>query len=1072
MKDRVKKFRARIPEIPLSKMASKEPSTVSKKRRPYMAPLSKLNDSHKLKRINQDLKSQLKRNTDQIWENEKISLRNKFFVLDHTAEVLENYRRIQENEIFNHVLHEERDKKAFLRRESRKAENLIDNYDYKFGDYKYLQSTENNTSIYQIAGSVDIFYEQTQIKNNQSKLSNGLKQIEAPSINQMASGQMNEFQDYKSKQKELQNFRIEKMLTPRSNNPDLQKYLEDKAAYETASLGETSADELTIKSAQSEEDSDKRIDIIRENSLANEFDHIKNVANQVEQYEQKVVDEYKHIDVYRAKGKSYNKINFNDLTVHENLNYIKFNLKTSTEAFQLFEQIKEKYGNHPEIPAAIVQKLANKSNIKRQQINKKLLSKWEYKSILRSISQNIELLDNKQLVDTIFSIGKLHKRQTLKEIETDVPQFYQFFNYFVRDMLKEAKDRINELQTVQVAYLAKGVENMRKILNDNNKILEKELREVIKTYSVQNAASFDPYSVSKVLRYLYTQNDGGETSLKVYEALGMRFYQNLKERRESMREMTLDDPLIDIEMKDILDLIRVYSVYAKPEKQLFVPQLFLDESLENPDMGGQMQLQTQLDSSQIKIENLNQLSKAILSELPDIIQKKSEEINFSQISDLMFHYTSADMMQNKNFIYFLEKTAEDQLILREKFITLNSARLIWGFGKFMNRRLQPRYNQDIGATIINRYELTKVPSVSHKLQRRVVDLIIEHKKAITTDNLALSLYANASVGFYDRIFFADAFQQFTLNGQAPSLKNIGYFAQSMALLRNYEHFDHAILWLEQLIINEPQNFYEKSGFNIASEFSFVQTLQALTYLDLDKVKNSMIILQFLDFYAKSLEIEMTETHINLVPSTLWSLMALNKLDQNFKLMEKCLTVVQNEKLSNLSFSDCVLMNQVFNEYIKHKELPIDPEQRRLFLQLGVRQDQIEQKSNIDYYKKVYGDDIVYQLIQSFKFMSYDGNFTVDCYNPVRGGYQALIDIDFADKKYSYLMANKFDTLRDTKILNTYERIRREQYKNLCKKDGRELIIIDYKVLGLMFKSSLSKEEFRQKVSQELIKPYQ
>jgi len=53
--------------------------------------------------------------------------------------------------------------------------------------------------------------------------------------------------------------------------------------------------------------------------------------------------------------------------------------------------------------------------------------------------------------------------------------------------------------------------------------------------------------------------------------------------------------------------------------------------------------------------------------------------------------------------------------MREKFITLNSARLIWGFGKFVNRKLQPRYNQDISATILNRYEFTKVPSVNHRL---------------------------------------------------------------------------------------------------------------------------------------------------------------------------------------------------------------------------------------------------------------------------------------------------------------------------------------------------------------------
>jgi hypothetical protein len=64
-----------------------------------------------------------------IWNKEGGSLRDKFFLLDHTAEVLENYRRIQENEIFDKVLFEEREKKAFLKKEGRKMENLIEGYE-------------------------------------------------------------------------------------------------------------------------------------------------------------------------------------------------------------------------------------------------------------------------------------------------------------------------------------------------------------------------------------------------------------------------------------------------------------------------------------------------------------------------------------------------------------------------------------------------------------------------------------------------------------------------------------------------------------------------------------------------------------------------------------------------------------------------------------------------------------------------------------------------------------------------------------------------------------------------------
>jgi hypothetical protein len=62
-----------------------------------------------------------------IENSERDSLGRKFFALDHTAEVLENYRKIKENEIYERILHETRQKKAFLKKESRKECNLITN---------------------------------------------------------------------------------------------------------------------------------------------------------------------------------------------------------------------------------------------------------------------------------------------------------------------------------------------------------------------------------------------------------------------------------------------------------------------------------------------------------------------------------------------------------------------------------------------------------------------------------------------------------------------------------------------------------------------------------------------------------------------------------------------------------------------------------------------------------------------------------------------------------------------------------------------------------------------------------
>lgn len=43
-----------------------------------------------------------------IRDTEWYDMSKKFFYLDHTAEVLENYRRLHENQIFDRILHDER----------------------------------------------------------------------------------------------------------------------------------------------------------------------------------------------------------------------------------------------------------------------------------------------------------------------------------------------------------------------------------------------------------------------------------------------------------------------------------------------------------------------------------------------------------------------------------------------------------------------------------------------------------------------------------------------------------------------------------------------------------------------------------------------------------------------------------------------------------------------------------------------------------------------------------------------------------------------------------------------------
>ena len=142
------------------------------------------------------------------------------------------------------------------------------------------------------------------------------------------------------------------MLADEKENDELQRYIDEKN-YETASLGETSADELALRSAS--DLSDNEMDIYKTDDITSNYERAQKLSNSMKDYESELVKEHLQLDIYRAKGKSRNKISFNDLTLHENLNYIKYSLKDSQAAFDLFKVTKDTFGKHTaEIPAALV----------------------------------------------------------------------------------------------------------------------------------------------------------------------------------------------------------------------------------------------------------------------------------------------------------------------------------------------------------------------------------------------------------------------------------------------------------------------------------------------------------------------------------------------------------------------------------------------------------------------------------------------------------------------------------------------------------------------------------------------
>lgn len=228
------------------------------------------------------------------------------------------------------------------------------------------------------------------------------------------SDQQNPHATYRLNQHTYQNIRLGQMLTPAKSNPKLQKYLEDKSVnYDTASFGETtSADELYVKSPGE----DSSVEIFRQSEVARQYDKAKQAALDIETYEQVIIEKYLSKDIYRQKNLSYKEISFNDFTLSENVNYIKYNLKHSHDAFAFFQITQEKFQG-PEIAASLLQKLATKSNLTDKDFATKIFKRFEYKKILQRIESTCGQMGTKWLIDTVFSLGKLHKSQDQEALD-------------------------------------------------------------------------------------------------------------------------------------------------------------------------------------------------------------------------------------------------------------------------------------------------------------------------------------------------------------------------------------------------------------------------------------------------------------------------------------------------------------------------------------------------------------------------------------------------------------------------------------------------------------------------------
>jgi len=354
-------------------------------------------------------------------------------------------------------------------------------------------------------------------------------------------------------------------------------------------------------------------------------------------------------------------------------------------------------------------------------------------------------------------------------------------------------------------------------------------------------ASFDPYAVSKLLRYLFKYNDASEQAVEIYKSCSLLITKIIEERQRALINAKVDDPLIDIEVHDLVDMIRVYAAFASEATFVengqamaaSVPPLFASsdpgEDAEADELLPFEGIPKNTDLGKMSIQLLKTLQGPILKKISTNRVVNVSEPSLANLADILFAYSAASpdmLLQDNNkelrvFVDRLEKTVQDKMILKDYFNTLSTTKIQWALAKYANKDLNPLYASDIAAAILPRTEHSVVKSVAHATYNEIANETVKKKKNIATNNLSLQLFAHATMDLHNTAFFETAFTNLKETGTIPKIEDLGYLAQAAAILKRPEYTALLIKWFDDVISDPAATMTDaKQVWKVNKQFSF------------------------------------------------------------------------------------------------------------------------------------------------------------------------------------------------------------------------------------------------------------
>ncbi|CAI2375125.1 unnamed protein product [Moneuplotes crassus] len=994
---------------------------------------------------NKNLRKAMSTIIDEVERQNTKTLKSKIFLLDHTAEVLENFRRVQEYKIWKHELHYQRERLVALKKESLKYENLIDNYEALYGTRGYLEDTANEQDHYkhQLKDFVDNrrLYHQEKLKyeildGEKIKLMQAGRDPDEAKIEEKEqelfpkyeedrqkyeeykkslTSEPTPYQNFEKKTKELKNLRIKSFLKDRKHNRVLQKYLESRE--------ESDGEQMLIE----DDNGDEIMEIEHEeNPLGYHFNglpsesHRQRLAREIEEYKTSLVEQYRELDIHR-KVKKGKKAELKELTLHENLNYMKHNARHVRQAFRIFK-LGESISEMPEFASAIIHRISKSEDVIVNKEQRDLMVvQAEYKTMLKLINRKASSLDDKNLVDNIYALGKIHK-SSRKPI--NLPKWLE--NY-----TEEVALRCPKLNHHHIAFLSKGLRNLKW----RNVPGEKKIREAMKLRVQEIAPEMDAYSISKFMSYLLTMNDIDTEVISVVQ--------------DRLIQLAQDGRLDDLETWDFKDILELNSLLCQ-EKNHFIERICdqSEEILNNPRPLSDLELRSQVV--------MNALAPYILHKI-SALEDVSLPFKVNDLAEILYCYSNARQFSQNDIFELMSDKIANSVILREDYVFPDVMKTCWAVSKFYTSNEIVNYNADVSSIIYPRHEYAKVKSIKHRNFDKLIKMALENKEEIQAQYLPMTLYALANVGFTDKEFFDGAILSlipFAHNLVTP--EDIGYIMQAMAMsgLTEYNKFFEDTL----------STTFSKilSSKDIKQELSIGQIFCSMAFLNVNHEN-----IENFDYNIGNLinllPSQISEDHVFMIPPMLWGLVYMKYYDED--LFTKSMEILNNSKQSILK-SDTILLNQVFNELRSAGLL-----KRRDFSELQQLCREQSLKYDDELYKKRRKEIISYKGRDIEQAIT-DAHIRADL--PLPEFHVPHYDLGYT----SFLeYGDKLVFLVDPMIknndnqLNGYQKGKLQQISEYCYQNKKQLVIKDVEEIVAAIRSQKPKEDSDKGIESVLFELY-